>query len=88
MHRPLVRGRQKDGAARLERAAELRWGGTHWLEACSGMVGCCIGGPIDGKEMPFGLCDWLDVFVFIGAAPYFAVEIQNYQEAGGKQPGV
>ena len=51
------------------------------------MVGRCLWGPVDGREAPIGLRDWPDVVDSVGPAPYFAIDILVYPEAGKNKLG-
>ena len=46
-----------------------------------------IGGSATEGEVPFWQCDQSDVVDAVGYAPYFAMDIQVYPNAGEKQPG-
>ena len=77
-----VVGRQGEtGPLQSGRESTLRFG------VISGMVGCCVWGPVDRGKVPVGLCDRPYVADFEGPAPYLAIGAQVHQEAGGKQPG-
>ena len=80
----------KDTRGRRQgKARSLHSGGTsaQWPDVFGWMVGFCLSGPVDRREMPIGLRAWLDVVDFVGSAPYFAMDIQFYPEAGPKQLG-
>ena len=57
-------------------------GGTSSL---GGWSDAAFSGPVDGRQVPIGICDWLDVAVAIWAAPRSAMDFLTFQESGEGQ---